>query len=332
MRRVSSWGLILAIAPVALVIAYMQAQDVVRVRLDALGERMQTTADSWAASKRDDALSGPGRSGPLHDFEMAFGEVNFLSGHVAPRLLPRGLGVALGAWAALVLGSLLGWHRETGWSSRSTGRVWKLAAPHAVGILLTALGLTVVALVGADLNASWDWVLPTALAGLGSPAVVPQLGVVVRAAAPLAVGAMLTMLGARILFTGLRGPGPQPFLRLSRARVWSLGVAVVGAALVVFAVASVEIYRSHLSALVRESRVITQGRGYFDYPLDSETATKFAAWTGLALATIGLVASVVIPMRLRRRPGSLAGARECVDCAHPLLKGQSTCPECGAVH
>ncbi len=333
MRRVL-WVMVLVIAPVAVVIAYMMAQDVVRVRIDAAGARMQSGAKAAKYYKPAGASDVQVSPEDMEEFKLHLAEFATLSSRVAPKLLPRGLGVALGVWAGFVVGGLLSLRGERGWSSRSKGRVWKLAAPHVLGVSLTALGLIVVALVGAHLNALWQMGFKFSIVAVHSPARVPQFGVVLFEAAPPAAGAMMVVCGAQLLYRGSRGSTPRPFLRLSRARAWSLVVAGLGAALVLFAVASVEIMLNDLAAKGTLGVLANQYSflGYFDVPLGNASLTEIAAWVGVALFPAGLAASVVIPMRLRRRPGYLAGARECVDCAHPLLEGQSTCPECGAVH
>ena len=73
-------------------------------------------------------------------------------------------------------------------------------------------------------------------------------------------------------------------------------------------------------------------RAFLDREIGNAGLTRFGLPLGVGLVMLGVTASFIAPALLRRRPGFLSGATECVDCAQPLLAGQTTCPECGCAH
>jgi hypothetical protein len=258
-----------------------------------------------------------------------------LRSNIAPKVVPISFGAAFGLWAAAVIGWTVKRRAhppvsvpiEPAGRAAPPRRVWRLAVAHLLGLALCALGLCGVALVAADLNAYWyrATALPRDLGWDG----VVTIGQAVRAGLAPAFAVMALALGLPLL---MRGRRVQPFVRLSRARALSLAVAACGAAWIVFSVASLAMYDARW-----RSQTIIRGAdpyrpGYFEIQIGNAGLTRLGLPLGVGLVVLGVTASFVAPALLRRRPGFLSGATECVDCAQPLLAGQSTCPECGCAH
>jgi hypothetical protein len=255
--------------------------------------------------------------------------------NIAPKVVPISFGAAFGLWAA----ALIGWtvkrraHAPVSVSIEPAGRaasprrVWRLAVAHLIGIALCALGLCGVALVAADLNAYWyrAGALPR---DLGLDGVVP-IGPAVRAGLAPAFAVMALALGIPLL---MRGRRVQPFIRLSRARALPLAVAACGAAWIVFSVASLAMYDARWRNQTIIRGVDPYRPGYFETQIGNAGLTRLGLPLGVGLVILGVTASFVAPVLLRRRVCSLSGATECVDCAQLLLAGQTTCPECGCAH
>jgi len=255
--------------------------------------------------------------------------------NIAPKVVPISFGAAFGLWAAAVIG----WtvkrraHAPVSVSIEPAGRaapprrVSRLAASHLLGLALCALGLCGVALVAADLNAYWyrAGALPR---DLGWDGVVP-IGPAVRAGLAPAFAVMALALGLPLL---MRGRRVQPFVRLSRARALPLAVAACGAAWIVFSVASLAMYDARWRNQTIIRGVDPYRPGYFETQIGNAGLTRLGLPLGVGLVVLGVTASFVAPALLRRRSGFLSGATECVDCAQPLLAGQTTCPECGCGH
>jgi hypothetical protein len=255
--------------------------------------------------------------------------------NIAPKVVPISFGGAFGLWAAAVIG----WtakrraHPPVSVSIEPAGRTapprraWRLAAAHLFGLALCALGLCGAALVAADLNAYWFRMgaLPR---DLGWDGVVP-LGPAVRAGLAPAFAVMALALGIPLL---LRGRRMQPFVRLSRARALPLAVAACGAAWIVFSVASLAMYDARWRNQTIIRGVDPYRPGFFEVQIGNAGVTRLGLPLGVGLVVLGVTASFVAPALLRRRAGFLSGAAECVDCAQPLLAGQTTCPECGCAH
>jgi hypothetical protein len=143
------------------------------------------------------------------------------------------------------------------------------------------------------------------------------------------IAAMACALGFPL---ALRGGRTQPFLRLSRARALPLVVAACGAAWIVFSFASLAMYDARWRNQTIIGGVDPYRRGYFEIQIGNAGLTRLGLPLGVGLVMLGVTASFVAPALLRRRAGFLSGATECVDCAQPLLAGQTTCPECGCAH
>jgi hypothetical protein len=162
---------------------------------------------------------------------------------------------------------------------------------------------------------------------------VPLLRAVV-VAAPAALFAMCIGLGAILaVCVSSGGSENRPFLRLSRARTLSLLVAACGVAWIAFSIASVAFFETRCTgpqALVRTPDPFD--RTFFDRDIGNAGLTRLGLPLGVGLVVLGVTASFVAPALLRRRAGFLSGATECVDCAQPLLAGQTICPECGCAH
>jgi hypothetical protein len=150
-----------------------------------------------------------------------------------------------------------------------------------------------------------------------------------RLAAAHLFGVMALALGIPLL---LRGRRMQPFVRLSRARALPLAVAACGAAWIVFSVASLAMYDARWRNQTIIRGVDPYRPGFFEVQIGNAGVTRLGLPLGVGLVVLGVTASFVAPALLRRRAGFLSGAAECVDCAQPLLAGQTTCPECGCAH
>ncbi|MBM4059040.1 MAG: hypothetical protein FJ275_12545 [Planctomycetes bacterium] len=262
-------------------------------------------------------------------------ECGQLEFNIAPRVVPISFGAAFGLWAAAVIGWTMKRraHAPVSVSIEPAVRVapprrmLRLAVAHLLGLALCALGLCVAALVAADLNAYWyrAGALPR---DLGWDGVVP-IGHAVRAGLAPALAVMALALGIPLV---LRGRRMQPFVRLSRARALPLAVAACGAAWIVFSVASLAMYDAKWRNQTIIRGVDPYRPGYFETQIGNAGLTLLGLPLGVGLVVLGVTASFVAPALLRRRAGFLSGATECVDCAQPLLAGQTTCPECGCAH
>jgi hypothetical protein len=255
--------------------------------------------------------------------------------NIAPKVVPISFGAAFGLWAAAVIGWTVKRRAhppvsvsiEPAGRAAPTRRVSRLAAAHLLGLALCALGLCGAALVAADLNAYWY--RATALPrDLGWDGVVP-IGQAVRAGLAPAFAVMALALGIPLV---LRGRRVQPFVRLSRARALPLAVAACGAAWIVFSVASLAMYDARWRHQTIIRGVDPYRPGYFETQIGNAGLTRLGLPLGVGLVVLGVTASFVAPALLCRRAGLLSGATECVDCAQPLLAGQTTCPECGCAH
>ena len=258
-----------------------------------------------------------------------------LRSNIAPKVVPISFGAAFGLWAAAVIRwtakrrahAPVSVSIEPAGRATPTRRVSRLAVAHLLGLALCALGLCGAALVAADLNAYWyrAAALPR---DLGSDDMV-TIGQAVRAGLAPAFAVMAFALGIPLV---LRGRRMQPFVRLSRARALPLAVAACGAAWIVFSFASLAMYDARWRNQTIIGGVDPYRPGYFEIQIGNAGLTRFGLPLGVGLLVVGVGASFVAPILLRRRAGFLSGASECVDCAQPLLEGQATCPECGCRH
>jgi multisubunit Na+/H+ antiporter MnhB subunit len=258
-----------------------------------------------------------------------------LTFNIAPKVVPISFGAAFGLWAAAVIRwtvkrrahAPVSVSIEPAARAAPTRRVSRLAVVHLLGLALCALGLCGAALVAADLNAYWY--RATALPrDVGSDGMV-TIGQAVRAGLAPAFAVMAFALGIPLV---LRGRRMQPFVRLSRARALPLAVAACGAAWIVFSVASLAMYDARWRNQTLIGGVDPYRPGYFETQIGSAGLTRLGLPLGVGLVMLGVTGSLIAPALLRRRPGFLSGATECVDCAQPLLAGQTTCPECGCGH
>ena len=258
-----------------------------------------------------------------------------LRSNIAPKVVPISFGAAFGLWAVAVIRwtakrrarAPVSVSIEPAGRAAPTRRVSRLAVAHLLGLALCALGLCGAALVAADLNAYWY--RATALPrDLGSDGMV-TIGQAVRAGLAPAFAVMAFALGIPLV---LRGRRMQLFVRLSRARALPLAVAACGAAWIVFSFASLAMYDARWRNQTIIGGVDPYRPGYFETQIGSAGLTRLGLPLGVGLVMLGVTASFVAPALLRRRPGFLSGASECVDCAQPLLEGHATCPECGCGH
>jgi hypothetical protein len=262
-------------------------------------------------------------------------EYQQLRSNIAPKVVPISFGAAFGLWAAAVIRwpakrrarAPVSVSIEPAGRAAPTRRVSRLAVAHLLGLALCALGLCGAALVAADLNAYWYRLGAVPPAG-EFDGVVP-VGLAIKTGLPAALATMSLVLGLVLI---LRGGRTQPFLRLSRARALPLLVAACGAAWIVFSFASLAMYDARWRNQTIIGGVDPYRPGYFEIQIGNAGLTRFGLPLGVGLVMLGVTASFIAPALLRRRPGFLSGATECVDCAQPLLAGQTTCPECGCAH
>ena len=355
--------------PLLLAAGYLKAQDALRGRIASAAQeevaadaeflrryneryRPQAVVPETGDARRDgSADAGQMRGKRTEDTSLRRARNNLLRNldedssvgvNLAPKALPLAFGAGFGIWASLLVGKLAGRRGRSptprGESmarpARSTVRVRRFALPHLIGVTLSTAGMAAAGLVCADLNAYWYRPgLLEAGAALDGSREVPLLRAVV-VAAPAALFAMCIGLGA-ILAVCVSNGGSEnrPFLRLSRARALSLLVAACGVAWIAFSIASVVFFETRCTgpqALVRIPDPFD--RTFFDRHIGNAALTRIGLPLGVGLVVLGVTASFVAPALLRRREGFLSGATECVDCAQPLLAGQTTCPECGCAH
>jgi hypothetical protein len=353
---------LLAALPIFLTAGYLAAQDAARAQVERVAQT-EAEADAEflrlynerkqprAAVPRDSGGAAGGTAkveqGHRDSSEMtplrrargamlrAMTKYSSVSVNIAPKVIPLAFGSGYGIWAALVVGVLLGWRGgylrppRAGASrpQRSTRRLWRFAFGHALGFTLGVLGLVAAALICADLNAYWYRL--GALPPAGEFDGVVPVGLAIKTGLPAALATMSLVLGLVLI---LRGGRAQPFLRLSRARALPLVVAACGAAWIVFSFASLAMYDARWRNQTIIRGVDPYRPGYFEIQIGNAGLTRLGLPLGVGLVMLGVTASFVAPALLRRRAGFLSGATECVDCAQPLLAGQTTCPECGCGH
>jgi hypothetical protein len=353
---------LLAALPIFLTAGYLAAQDAARAQVERVAQT-EAEADAEflrlynerkqprAAVPRDSGGAAGGTAkveqGHRDSSEMtplrsargavlrAMTEYSSVYANIAPKVIPLAFGSGYGVWAALVVGVFIGWRGgslrppSAGASSpqRSTRRLWRFAFGHALGFAFCVLGLVAAAFICADLNAYWY--RPGAVPPAGELDGVVPVGLAIKTGLPAALATMSLVLGLVLI---LRGGRAQPFLRLSRARALPLVVAACGAAWIVFSFASLAMYDARWRNQTIIRGVDPYRPGYFEIQIGNAGLTRLGLPLGVGLVMLGVTASFVAPALLRRRPCSLSGATECVDCAQPLLAGQTTCPECGCAH
>ncbi len=318
--------LLIACAPVVLVVVYLLAQAAIRERIEAADQRLEASRSALVVQTGGGSRQNSGAKESVVELLAAFGEYAHLSINVAGRVLPIALGAGFGVWGALMLRAWSKRRQPQSVRPPPTARIRRFAVLHLAGIALWALGVGGVALIGARLNTSWYRPGSTLDAGIAESFEGIPWTEALQVAVPVSLAILSLLSGAHLLCAG--GP-TRPFMRLSRARSVPLAVAVLGAACVLFSRVSVEMYLDR-AAGIRALVPDPLKPGYFDVAIGSANATRLGMPVGIALMVGGTIASVTLPRILRRRCSALVGATECIDCAHPLVGAQSVCPECGS--